>query len=131
MYADANAMLEPIKLGGKAYAKGIGHQFWGRDSASWDLGDGGWSRLKGVVGFTFRPDEKLSDTDRQNVKVRFIIEGDEKELFRSEPMLYESNPLPIDISIQGVKHLTLKCVNEASWTMAVDSVNWADVKVVR
>ena len=60
MRRDANWGFQPIRLGGKTYAKGIGVQAERKTSlVEYDIADGGWSRLKATIGIEMFDESRL------------------------------------------------------------------------
>ena len=125
---DVNAFGAPLKLAGVEYDRGLGVMPWSTPgSADWDLRAGNWQTLRGTIGLECRAPEDCSAQDLDNVRVRFIVQGDGQELFRSEPFGIATPPQEIEVPLAGVKTLTLAVHNEAPWSDAVKSADWADL----
>lgn len=129
---DVNARGEPLKLGDTTYEHGLSVFPWSTaGSADWDLEGGNWQLLKGVIGLELNPSEDDTDKDVANTRVRFTVKGDGQELFRSEPFGIDTPPQDIEVPIGGFKTLTLVVHNEASWTRAVKSADWANLQLLK
>jgi len=130
MKHDADWHYDPIRLGGKTYAKGIGVNTWNTACvAEYDVADGGWRRLKATIGIDIKDPSKLEEKHKKRTGVYFAVRGDGKELFRSDVFRWDSGPADIDIDVTDVKTLELE-VGRTSWRdNAADSVNWADLRL--
>lgn len=127
---DANARGEPLKLAGTTYAHGLSVLPWSTPgSADWDLAVGHWQVLRGRIGLELNDSEDCTAQDADNTRVRFIVKGDGRELFRSELFGINTPPRDIEVPLAGVKMLTLVVHNEANWSDAVKSVDWADLQL--
>jgi hypothetical protein len=128
MGRDLNWRGMPITLAGKTYRNGIAvnvsHETCGAD---YNLAGGGWKRLRGTIGIEIRDPAKLEPKEKENTRVVFIVKGDGKELYRSEPMRWDSAPRGLDVDVKGVQVLRLEVANETTWFCAASSVDWADL----
>lgn len=126
---DMNAQHDALVLNGKEYAHGISmHAREGHGSIEWNIENGGWKKLQGVIGLEFEeePDEEYMS----HVHLRFVVKGDGEELYRSASFGYGSEPEELDIAVDGVKVLTLT-VEDGGWRCGrvVKSIDWADIRL--
>jgi len=132
MQRDCNWRGKPIRLGGRAYAAGLGVQVSHETcAAEWNLEGGPWKRLRGTIGIEIEDPSKLEQKHKDNTRVLFIVKGDGKELFRSKPFRWDSGPAALDVDTSGVKRLRLEVANETTWFCAASSVDWADLRLER
>jgi hypothetical protein len=119
---------QPLLLGGKTYAHGLGVLTEQRNDAiaEYDLEGGGWKRLRGVIGL--EPGYRAAAA-KPGLSVRFVVKGDGKELFRSEPFRWDSPPTELNVGVSGVRTLRLEALGDAPWDDSVRSVDWADVRL--
>jgi dienelactone hydrolase len=132
MMRDRNRQGNPIVLGGKTYARGIGlgvgHQAC---TATYDIADTGWQRLRATIGIEIDDPEKLEPKQKEGTRVFFIVRGDGKQLYRSPTFRWDSRPVDMDVDVSGVKELELEVGNEVTWHNAARSVDWADLRFER
>jgi len=115
---DANALGWILKGGRKLYDHGIG--VMGTAALDFELG-GAWSRLSVKIGV---------DLDTWgNGKVRFRILGDGKTLFESEAPPVAGPPRSFDVSVAGVRLLTI-AVEDAGAERRNFS-DWLDLALAR
>jgi hypothetical protein len=118
---NTNSQNESLDIGGFIYHNGIGVH--ARSLLTYKLG-GGFSSFRADVGIDGRLEK--------NGTVVFVVKGDGKELFRSP--LVRGKPsgggLPIEVSVQGVKELTL-LVEPTDDLDQADCANWGGVRVLR
>jgi pimeloyl-ACP methyl ester carboxylesterase len=133
MVRDLNWVGKPITLGGKSYASGIGtNTDFEPNGVEFDLAGGEWKRLRGVVGIELRPEEKTEKPERDSTRVVFVVLGDSKELYRSQPFTWASaTPRELDVDVSGVKLLRLEVVAQTSPMDAVQSADWAELRLER
>ncbi|MGH7137706.1 MAG: NPCBM/NEW2 domain-containing protein, partial [Pirellulales bacterium] len=109
----------PLKLKGKTYAKGLAVH--SRCVLSYAL-DGEYTTLKATLGF----DE--SAQGRGRVACRVL--GDGRELFAEPDLAATAEPVNIEISLAGVKELSLE-VDYGEGEDTLDRVIWANVRLFR
>jgi len=132
MMRDRNWVGDPITLGGRTYASGIAVNTTDEPTAAeYDLAGGGWRRLRGVIGLEVLPEGRTSEAERKATGVRFVVRGNGKELYRSEPFTYGSGPRDLDVDIPGVQVLRLEVELTGAPGGAVLSVDWADLRLER
>ena len=132
MQRDVNAYGQPLTLGDVRHERGLGVEPWSiPGSADWDLSAGDWQTLRATIGLEFNDPAEYDEEDIENVNVRFTVKGDGQELYRSEPFGIDSPPQEIEIPVAGVKTLTLVVHNEANWSRAVKSADWAVIRLCR
>jgi len=132
MERDCNASGEPVQLAGKTYERGVAVYPWSSEGfAEWNLSGGNWKHLRAVVGLEFNPEEEISERDRNNVRVRFTVKGDGSVLFRSELFGLDSEPQELDVAVSGVTNLQIVVHNEAGWSDAIKSADWAELRLER
>ena len=107
----------PLKVGGKTYASGIGTHA----KSEWILPlDGEASELSGACGVDDEVGEKAS--------LQFAIEGDGKELWKSPVMRRGQAAEPFSVKLAGVKTLRL-LVEDAGDGSTEDHGDWLDLKL--
>jgi len=133
MVRDLNWQGEPIALGGKTYASGICVNTWdGANGAEFDLSGVGWKRLRGLVGIELWPEDKVGPQQKDNTKVVFVVKGDGKELFRSQPFVWGSTtPEALDVDVSEVRVLRLEVLTTGSSFDAVYSADWVELRLER
>ncbi len=122
---------KPISLDGTTYTSGIAVNT--TDVPNWadfDISDAGWKRLRGVIGIEYDP-EDTPQLFRDTTNVSFIVAGDGKELYRSEPFRYGSEPRELDVDVAGVEKLRLEVAIAGPPWDAVASADWADLRLER
>ncbi|HOS43162.1 MAG TPA: NPCBM/NEW2 domain-containing protein, partial [Armatimonadota bacterium] len=123
---------ESLRLGGRRYAHGLAlPNYWLPKRPHWveyDLGDAGWTRLRGVIGLEA---DKYSATQAANTSVVFVVKGDGIALFTSAPFSLNSPPKSLDVDIAGVRALRLEILNATAGYPAIRSIDWAEVRVER
>lgn len=128
MRRDLNWAGKPMRMADTTYRRGIAVGCWHETcAAEWNLEGGGWQRLGATIGIEVDKPEKLEPKHKENTRVRFVVKGDGRELFRSEAFRWDSRPRPLDVDVRGVKVLRLEVANETTWFCAASSVNWADL----
>lgn len=123
---------KPISLGGETYTSGIAVNT--ADVPNWaefDTSGGEWKRLRGVIGIEYTPEEDAPQLFRDTTNVSFIVAGDGKELYRSEPFRYGSEPRELDVDVTGVVKLRLEVAIAGPPWDAVASADWADLRLER
>lgn len=131
MMRDGNWLGEPIVLDGVRYAHGIGVQTSPDPcSVTYDLTGAGWNHLRSLLGIEVDA-PKLSQQEKDNTLVQFVVAGDGKELYRSPMLHWDSKPQLLDLDIHAVKVLKLSVITGATWHNAARSVDWADLRVER
>ncbi len=122
----------PLQLGDVTYGKGISAQTGHAPSvATYDLTGAGWSQLEGALGLEITDRDGLDNKHKQGTKIRFIVRGDGKELYKSAVIGWDSKPGVMRVDIRGVRKLELEVANEKDWHSAASSVNWAGLKLLR
>lgn len=130
MRRDVNWDGKKLVLAGKEYAKGIAVSVWHEPcSAGYDLTGQGWKSLRGTIGIEVKQPAKLEDKEKKGTRVFFVVRGDGEELYRSEPFLWDSGPVAMDVDIAGVGQLEIEVGNEQRWHCAASSVNWAELRL--
>jgi hypothetical protein len=109
----------PLKLKGKAYAKGLAVH--SRCVLTYAI-DGEYESFKATVGF----DE--SSQGRGRVVCRVL--GDDKELFANPDLAATAEPVAIEVGVAGVKQLSLE-VDYGEAEDTGDRVLWADARLFR
>lgn len=119
VHKDRSVEGNPIRLNGKAYAKGIGTH---ANSAVTYALNGAYERFRSDVG--------VDDEVTSNATVRFEVWGDGTKLYESPAVLTPTSPAQsVDVSVKGVKSLTLKVV-DAGDGINSDHADWADAKLL-
>ena len=131
MERDLNWSGQALKLAGKTYDSGIGVQIWHEPCfANYDLTGGDWKRLRATIGIEIdKKPEELEQEEKDGTLVYFVVRGDGEELYRSPTFRWDSEPVDMDVDVDGVKILELRVANETTWHNAASSVNWANVRL--
>jgi hypothetical protein len=116
---DANVMRQPITLGGRTFARGIGVH--ARAQITFAL-DGAYETFAATIG--------IDDAVGDGGNAEFIVLGDGKELFASGSMLGGDAPRAVSVPIAGIDELTL-IVEPGANADVGDWANWADARVIR
>ncbi|KQR86381.1 glycoside hydrolase family 2 [Microbacterium sp. Leaf179] len=111
---DRSADGEPIRVGGKTYAKGVG--LHAESVAVADLG-GRYTRLVGIAGI---------DDEADQGDALFEIYADGQLIFSSG--LSGTQTQPFDLSVSDVKELRL--VTETNGAERMDHTDWADLRLL-
>lgn len=114
---------------GDTYRHGIAVPLRRNTSVEYDVTGTGWKRLRAVVGVERNPAKSIPEKERDSVQVVFIVKGDDKELYRSQPFHENSPAQTIAVDITGVAHLRLEVVNQAGYDAPVQSIDWADLRL--
>ena len=131
MMRGTNWQGKPMVLGARTYSDGIAANIWGDPNAvEFDLSGGEWKRLRGVIGIEVNPEEE-SQAAKDSTRVVFLVKGDGKELYRSDPFLWTSAPRELDVDVAGVKALWLEVIGGSSPRGSVASADWADLRLER
>ena len=118
---DACVTGEPLRLGGRAFARGIGMHV--RTEMTFALDGGGWSRFFATAG--------VDDAAGGLGAVVLRVEGDGVPLFESGTLRGGEAPVRISLDVAGVRRLTL--VAEAGDPVAVSGqfADWAEARLAR
>ncbi len=130
MKRDANFRGRPLTLAAKTFANGLAAQI-AREApsfADFNLGPAPWKRFHALIGIEIK--DKPTPEERERTSVVFIVKGDGKELFRSDPFTCASEPRSLNVDVTGVKVLRLELVGDAPVNAAL-SCNWCDARVER
>jgi hypothetical protein len=113
-----SVMGTPLLLAGRTFARGIGTHATSRIVYTLPPG---YRRFVATIG---------CDQEVQANSVVFAVEGDGRTLFRS-PVMRRDTPLrEVDVSVKGVKTLTL-VLEDAGDGIGADHGDWADARVLR
>jgi hypothetical protein len=118
---DVNAAGHDLRLGGSTYDKGLGTH--SRTRVSYRLGRA-YRRFEALVG--------LDDRDGRwgSARVRVLADGKALDLGGTGELLPGAAPLPVSVSVEGVRELTLE-VDFGRQGNVQDVVDWADARLVR
>ncbi|WP_435059606.1 NPCBM/NEW2 domain-containing protein [Streptomyces sp. bgisy060] len=117
---DRSVGLNPLRLNGVTYAKGVGTH---ADSTIAYALNGAYARFRSDVG--------VDDEVGANATVRFEVWGDGVKLYESAaPMTPSSATQSVDVSVAGVNSLVLK-VTDAGDGINSDHADWAGATLVR
>jgi len=128
MKRDLNYRNRPLTLAGKTYANGISSQIV-REAPSYvdfDISPGPWKQLRAAIGIETKPNATAEEKERTSIT--FIVKGDGRELYRSEPFRYDSPPRELTVDVAGVKRLRLELSGEARFNGAA-SCDWCDIRL--
>lgn len=109
----------PLSIGGRKFAHGIGSH---ADSTMWIDIKGGVGRFVAWVGVD-------DNAGRGKGTVVFKVIGDGKTLYRSPVMKCGDAPLPVDVSLEGVK-LLLLIASSSDDGISFDHADWAEAQFV-
>lgn len=115
---DRGVMGQPMAIGGKKFAHGVGTH-----SASFfrvNL-NGGAERFKAQVG--------LDESAGTQGSVEFVITGDGRELWRSGLRTGGQPAVPVDLSVTGVQILGLRVMDGSDGTDH-DHADWAEAELI-
>jgi len=120
-----------ITLGGKKYTNGLALAIWCTPhTVAYDLSGGGWKRFNATVGIELKKStENLSDVEKGCTDASFIVRGDNKVLYSSPVIVWNSKPIEISVDITGIKTLELQSNTRSKWQSTVSSINWADARL--
>lgn len=134
---DRTAYGEALRLGPKrrfrdnTCDKGIASSVChGENRIEYELG-GLYKRFRATVGLQRPEGAELTEQQRANTGVIFTVTGDGKRLWQSEPIGWDDQAAAVDITIDGVKALSLSVSNATTWHYRADSVNWYNARVER
>ncbi|MHB9023783.1 MAG: NPCBM/NEW2 domain-containing protein [Armatimonadota bacterium] len=127
----ANMQGQPMTLGWRAYDRGLSVPTWGSGTVEYDLAGGNWTRLQAVLGYQLDRTQTISARQKEKTRIVLVVKGDDKELFRSAPILFNSPAQQLNVDITGLKILRLEVVNPNGWNAAPGSVEWANLRLER
>jgi hypothetical protein len=113
----------PITIRGKAYRKGIASKK--HVEIAIELG-GAYSKFTAATGVL----DEVRATGDADPKIRFVVKGDGKELWRSEALSCDSPVQPVALDVKGVKTLVLSVETEDLLDMLI-CAGWGDARVVK
>ena len=119
---DKNRLGGPLMLGRKAYAKGLGVN--SRTLLEYDVN--GYQIFRSVIGI----DDSLTSGAQPIGHAVVIIEGDNKELFRTIVTARDAKPVEVELKIAGVKRLRL-IVDYGENQDLGDHVDFADARILK
>ena len=119
---------EPIILDGSFYRRGLGVRT--PSTLKYNLGRS-FSTFRAVVGLATEDAQPDSPARRQYEAVRFVVLGDDKTLWQSEPVDWKSPTAHAVVSVKGVRTLELRVVPERRWLWLHGSTAWADARLIR
>jgi len=111
-------MGTPMLIGGQRFTRGIGAHAASR--VVYDLPEG-YSTFAAEIG---------CDCEVQAGTVIFVIEGDGKELYRSQVLRCGDAPVEVRVPISGVKRLVL-IAEDAGDGISADHADWANARLLR
>jgi hypothetical protein len=118
---DGNVADHDLLLSGSTYDKGIGMHSHSR--LTYRLA-GGYRRFEALVGL----DDK--DGRRGSVRIRVLADGKPVDLGLDRELTAHSGPLPVSISVAGVRELTLEVLFGKQGNVQ-DAVDWVDARLVK
>ncbi|KAF0242922.1 MAG: hypothetical protein FD180_3677 [Planctomycetota bacterium] len=113
----------PIAIRGKAYRKGIASKK--HVEIAIELG-GVYAKFTAAAGVL----DEVQATGEADPKIRFIVKGDGKELWRSEALSCDSAIQPVALDVKGVKTLVLSVETDDLLDMLI-CAGWGDARVVK
>jgi hypothetical protein len=115
-----------LRIGDKTYEKGLGVH--APSVMTFDI-DGAFKNFQAEVGLHGVPPERKAK-DAVPGTCTFVVEGDGKVLFES-PVLKEGDaPLPVEVSVAGVKCLSLRTTNGGDVNYD-DLAAWGDARLLK
>lgn len=116
---DSNVTGGPLRLGGRAFVRGVGvHGF---SSLSYEL-KGEFERFSAVIG--------VDDSVGGSGSVVFRVLGDGKALFESRVMRGGDAPESVVVDLAGFDRLTLECDTADELDLS-DHADWANAVLIR
>jgi alpha-galactosidase len=116
--ADRSITNQPIRIGGESFDKGLGTHAHSRFRVK--LG-GNAERFVAQVG--------IADDVANKGSVQFVVFGDRKEIWRSQPMKGGNVASPVDLDLTGIDILTLIATDNGDGT-SDDHAVWANASLV-
>jgi alpha-galactosidase len=115
--ANRSVTGEPLAIGGKEYARGVGTH-----ADSWLFIDlpGGATRFKAAVG--------INDGAGDAAGVKFRVVGDRKTLYESDVLRVRDTAAEVDVDVTGVRTLVL-VVDDFDDRDLEDKADWADARI--
>jgi hypothetical protein len=126
---DASVTGAPLRMGGKAFTKGLGVHAY--SLLEYDLA-GGFKRFQATIGLdeSARP-QGGEDGSGAAGAVVFRVHLDGKVLLEL-PLTHRDPPRAIDLPVAGGKRLGLEVdFGETDFHLALDRANWAEARVIR
>jgi pimeloyl-ACP methyl ester carboxylesterase len=127
-YLERNRSLEgtPLMLAGKEYARGLACRF----PATITFDCAGFSKLRVTAGVEWDGKSELSEDRKRHECVTVNISGDGKKLFENvEPITYASQPLEIEVQLNGARTVTLAASGGLPWLNG--TFIWANARLER
>jgi hypothetical protein len=121
LVADGAVSGRDLRLGGSTYAKGLGMH--SRSRATYAL-DGKYRRFEAVVGL-----DDVAGRDG-SARVRVLADGKPLDIGKDGELTPRSGPLPVSVTIDGVKELTLE-VDFGKRGDVQGQVDWCDARVIK
>jgi len=122
LHFDASVENHPLKIGGRYFPRGLGTH--ANSSLTFTI-NGQARRFRASVGIDDEVREKGSP---QDADVRFLVYGDARLLYSSKAMRTGSAPEEIDVTLDGVRELTLRADDLGQ--EACDHADWANARLL-
>jgi len=122
LHFDASVENHPLRIGGRYFPRGLGTH--ANSSLTFTI-NGQARRFRASVGIDDEVREKGSP---QDADVRFLVYGDARLLYSSKAMRTGSAPEEIDVTLDGVRELTLRA--DDLGREACDHADWANARLL-
>ncbi len=113
-----SVMDKPMTIAGRRYFRGIGTHANSR--IDYDIPTG-FGAFAATIGY---------DQEVRGGSVVFVVNGDDKELFRSPVVKHGTGPIEVRVALDGVSKLTL-LTEDAGDGIAADHADWADARLLK
>ena len=90
--------------------------------------DGKYAFFRATIGIDMEDDLEATPARERGERVQFIVTGDDKRLYSSEWLKWNSKPVAVEVEIKGVKTLRLEADCSLSRWL-VGSSDWAEARV--
>jgi len=125
---DRSFFGESFILGGAYHRRGLGVRV--PSTLTYDIG-GSFRTFRATVGLATENALPQSPTRRKHEAVRFVVLGDRKTLWQSEPLDADHPTADLVISVRGVHTLELQVIPESKWLWLHGGAAWTDARLIR
>lgn len=119
---------ETIVVAGKTYERGLGVR--APSSIGYEIA-GKFDTFRAVAGLSEEKNEGVSARRRLAERVRFVVWGDGKVLWKSDVVDWENPSVEVKAPVRGVQRLTLQVEAEGGALWLHGATAWADARLIR